>query len=299
MDALGLLGEGLLRPVDRLLQSAGAGRHRDVVEQRFERRPELLLGVMGVLLEHGVAGEGAETLRVDRVERDADDPAFRDEAGAHQVKEAGQQLLVGEIPGRAKQDDDLRQLGADPDRYFRHCLLHPRAYRDRAPRLVASGRQKRDRLDRPTSRRFHRRNLRLAQPSSSIRSARRNPCARQDASTPGTSARSRPETIASPVRADDRRERRREQPQGPRQDVGEDEVVRRASRRRAVLDPARDDRLAKGADAVQPRIGVGDLDRDGIDVAEPNLAAEQPWRRRWRARPRRSRRRARALAGGA
>ena len=34
------------------------------------------------------------------------------------MKEAGQQLLVGEIPGRAKQDDDLRQLGADPAGIF-------------------------------------------------------------------------------------------------------------------------------------------------------------------------------------
>ena len=82
--------------------------------------------MMGVLLEDGLAGEGAKPLRVDRVERYADDPALRDEAGAHQVKEAGQQLLVGEIPGRAEQDDDLRQLGADSHRYLRHCHPHPR-----------------------------------------------------------------------------------------------------------------------------------------------------------------------------
>ena len=82
--------------------------------------------MMSVFLEDRFAGEGAETFRVDRVQRYADDPAFRNEAGAHQVKEAGQQLLVGEIPGRAKQDDDLRQLRADPDRYLRHCHPHPR-----------------------------------------------------------------------------------------------------------------------------------------------------------------------------
>ena len=74
--------------------------------------------MMSVFLEDRFAGEGAETLRVDCVERHANDPALRNEAGANQVKEAGQQLLVGEIPGRAKQDDDLRQLGADPAGIF-------------------------------------------------------------------------------------------------------------------------------------------------------------------------------------
>ena len=45
---------------------------------------------------------------------------------ADQVKEAGQQLLVGEVAGRAKQDDDLRQLGAYPRRYLRHGHPHRR-----------------------------------------------------------------------------------------------------------------------------------------------------------------------------
>ena len=124
VDALRFLGEGLLCSVDRFLQSAGASRDRDVVEQRFERRPGLLFGVVGVLLEHGLARDGAEALGVERIKRYADDSAFRNEAGAHQVKEAGQQLLVGEIPGRAEQDDDLRQLGADSHRYLRHRHPH-------------------------------------------------------------------------------------------------------------------------------------------------------------------------------
>ena len=123
---MALLGEGLLRLVDRCLQGGGAGGDRHVVEQRFERRPSVLLGVMGAFRENDVAGEGAEALRVESVERYADDPAFRDEAGAHQVKEARQQLLVGEISGRAKQDDDLRQLGAYPRRYLRHGHPHRR-----------------------------------------------------------------------------------------------------------------------------------------------------------------------------
>ena len=63
--------------------------------------------------------------------------------------------------------------------------------------------------------------------------------------------------------ADDRGERRRHEPQGLRQDVGEHEVVRRALAQGARFDPARLDRPAEAADAVQPRIGVGDFDRDG------------------------------------
>ena len=125
MDELGLLFESRPRPLDRFLESAGAGRDRHVVERRLERRPSLLLGPVGVLLEHRVASEDAEALDVDRVKRYADDPAFRDEAGADEVKEARQQLLVGEIAGRAEQNHDLRQLRADPGRYLRHRALHP------------------------------------------------------------------------------------------------------------------------------------------------------------------------------
>src|SRR5208337_3156404 len=69
------------------------------------------------------------------------------------------------------------------------------------------------------------------------------------------------------------------QPQGLRENVGEDDVVWRAVAQKPVLDAARDDRLAKFADAVQARIGVGDLDRHGIDVAGPDLAT-QDFRRR-------------------
>ena len=81
--------------------------------------------MMLLVLEHGAAREGAELFRVDGVKRHADDPAFRNEAGGDQVKEAGQKLLVGKIAGRAEQDDDLRHLGADPDRYSHHSVLPP------------------------------------------------------------------------------------------------------------------------------------------------------------------------------
>ena len=45
MDTLDLLAKGLLRLLDRLLESSGASRDRHVVEQRLERRPGLLLGL--------------------------------------------------------------------------------------------------------------------------------------------------------------------------------------------------------------------------------------------------------------
>ena len=76
------------------------------------------------------------------------------------------------------------------------------------------------------------------------------------------------------VRAHDRRERRREQPQRLGENVGEYEIVSLALAHGPRLDPARDDRPAQSADAVQLSIGVGDRDRHRIDVAKPDLAAQ-------------------------
>ena len=106
--------------------------------------------MMGVLLEYGVAGERAEALCVERVERYADDPALRDEAGVHQVKKAGQELLVSQIAGRAEQDDDLGQLGTNARQVLSPLLSPPFALcipRSIAPHPRVSGRQKRDSQD--------------------------------------------------------------------------------------------------------------------------------------------------------
>src|SRR5271166_3357972 len=74
-------------------------------------------------------------------------------------------------------------------------------------------------------------------------------------------------------------ERRREQPQRFCQDVGENDVEGRAFAQKLVLHPPRDARPAKLANPVQPRIGVGDLDRHWIDIAEPHLPFEDFTRR--------------------
>ena len=156
VDALGLLGEGLLRPVDRLLESAGAGRDRHVVEQSLRRpaRPPS----WGRWACCSKTASRARARKPSASSASSDTPMIRHfemKPARHQVKEAGQQLLVGEISGRAKQDDDLRQLGADPDRYSRHCVLRPRPCipRPTARQSLAFGRQKRDKpemSDRPT-----------------------------------------------------------------------------------------------------------------------------------------------------
>ena len=248
--------------------------------------------MMSVFLEDRFAGEGAETLRVNCVERHANDPALRNEAGAHQVKEAGQQLLVGEIPGRAKQDDDLRQLGADSRRYLRHCHSHPRPL---IPRWIArhsrvSGRQKRDSPRRrrapispPQSEACPALELDPLDEIKPLRSPGRKYArniSKKQAGDDGVA-----------IGADDRRERRREQPQGLRQNVGEHEVVRGALAQRGALDAARDDRPAQerrprsaGRWRWRPR-----PPRDRCRRAR--LCGAALWRRRWRARRRRSRRR--------
>ena len=52
-------------------------------------------------------------------------------------------------------------------------------------------------------------------------------------------------------------------------------------------------------DAVEPRVGGGDFDRDRIEIAEPHPAPGGLSPRRWRVRRRRSRRRGRSAAAGA
>src|SRR5271166_140199 len=74
-------------------------------------------------------------------------------------------------------------------------------------------------------------------------------------------------------------ERRGEQPQRFCQNIGENDVVGRGITQKPVLHPARDGRPAKLANPVQTRIGVGDLDRHWIDIAEPHLPFEDFARR--------------------
>ena len=71
-----------------------------------------------------------------------------------------------------------------------------------------------------------------------------------------------------------RGQRRRQQAQRLGEDVGEHDVVGRALAHEQVLDAARQQRLAMGGDAVEARVGAGDVDCDRVEVAEPDLAPE-------------------------
>ena len=142
VDAPALAVEGLLRLLDRSPERAGAGRHRHVVERLREApaRPP-----------SGACGRGGSNAASRAMARkpsasiaSSDTPMIRHfgmKPAVHEMKEARKQLLVREIAGRAEQDHDLRQLGADPDRHLRHSVLHPMQSAGEFPRSM---RQKRD-----------------------------------------------------------------------------------------------------------------------------------------------------------
>ena len=142
VDALSLLAERFLRLVDRGFEGFGPGRDGHVIERFREGGPCLLVRLAVVSVERRLAGDRAEAFDVDRVERHADDPAFRNESGRAEMKKPRQQLLVRQISGRAEQHYDLRNFGADPDRRLGHCVLHPSNQRKRvSPSHATEARQ--------------------------------------------------------------------------------------------------------------------------------------------------------------
>ena len=120
VDELEAFAERFLGPMDGLGQSLGALLDRDVIERRVERRPVARSGRVIVMHLGRLAGERPEVVRRDVVERNADDPALRNEARSHEVEKPRQQLALRQVPRRTEQNHDLRQLRADPGRYLRH-----------------------------------------------------------------------------------------------------------------------------------------------------------------------------------
>ena len=110
----------------RRLERVGAGADRHVVERLGEGGPVGVLHLARGELVERLARDLAEAVGVDLVERDADDPAARDEPGARQVEQAGQQLAPRQVAGGAHQDNDLRMLGTDPRRNLCHACPSPR-----------------------------------------------------------------------------------------------------------------------------------------------------------------------------
>ena len=100
------IGDGGPKPV-------GTGRERNVVERFGERFPIGFVDLPGRERVDRRSRQRAEALRVEIVERNADDPAAGDKAGTREVEESGQELAATQITRRPDQDDDLRILRTD------------------------------------------------------------------------------------------------------------------------------------------------------------------------------------------
>ena len=107
VHATALAGQRKLGRLDRVLQGAGAGRHRDVVQDRGEAGPVGLIHLAAGELIERFSGDPTETVRVESVQRDADDPAAGDETGTAQMEQSRQQLALRQVTRGAHQNDDL------------------------------------------------------------------------------------------------------------------------------------------------------------------------------------------------
>jgi hypothetical protein len=114
VHAATLAADRSLGPRHRLLQGLGARGQGDIVERRRERGPVGLARLARAEPVERVVREGAKAVGIEIIQRDADDPAARDEPGAGKVEQARQQLAAGEVAGGAEQDDNLRLSRADP-----------------------------------------------------------------------------------------------------------------------------------------------------------------------------------------
>ena len=124
VHAAALAAQFLLRLFHRRFEDVGARGHRHVVQRLGKGGPVGLLHLSAGELIERLARNLAEAIGVDVVQRDADDPATRDEPGARQVEQAGQQLAPRQVAGGAHQDDDLRMFRTNPRRNLSQ-LAHP------------------------------------------------------------------------------------------------------------------------------------------------------------------------------
>ena len=122
MESSALFAERPLRPFDGFAQGIGTRLERHVVEQRLEGRREVgRRGAVRELVER-LVDDLAEAVHVEIFEGDADDPAAGDEAFAHEMEEAGQELAARQISRRSEEHDDLRILWADARRVLAQSL---------------------------------------------------------------------------------------------------------------------------------------------------------------------------------
>ena len=114
VQATALAGQGSLGRIDRRLQGAGAGRHRDVVQDRGESGPVRLVHLAAGESIERFPGDLAQAVGVELVQRDADDPAARDEAGPDEMEQSRQQLPSRQITRGAHENDNVRKSRTDP-----------------------------------------------------------------------------------------------------------------------------------------------------------------------------------------
>ena len=117
------LAQFALRRLDRRLEGVRAGTDRHVVQRLGKGGPVRVLHFSAGELVERLARDLAEAIGVDLVQRDADDSATRDEAGARQVEQAGQELASRQVARGTDKDNDLRMLGTNPRRNL--CHLYP------------------------------------------------------------------------------------------------------------------------------------------------------------------------------
>ena len=108
VHATALAGQGSLGRIDRRLQRAGAGRHRDVVQGPGKGVPVGLIHLASGELIERLPGDLAQAVGVEIVQRDADDAAAGDETGTAQMEQSRQQLPSRQITRGAHENDNLR-----------------------------------------------------------------------------------------------------------------------------------------------------------------------------------------------
>ena len=119
-----LVAQFLLRRGDRRFEDGSARADRHIVQRLGKGSPVRLLHLSAGELIDCLARDLAEAIGVDLVQRDADDSATRNEPGARQVEQAGQQLPSRQVAGGTHKDNDLRMFGTNPRRNLSH-FSHP------------------------------------------------------------------------------------------------------------------------------------------------------------------------------
>src|SRR5262249_33807623 len=114
MEPPTLAGERAFGFLDRLAECVRARVQGHVVEVCREGAPGLFRDfdlARGEFVD-GLSGELAEPVRVELVQRDADDPVARDEPGARQMEETGEELASGKVAASPEEHDDVRETRA-------------------------------------------------------------------------------------------------------------------------------------------------------------------------------------------